>query len=75
MSPWANYTFRIIAWNKIGPSRPSQHSSVCTTQADVPYKNPDNVEGKGTEPNNIVITWMVRGMNFLRCFWSCSISA
>lgn len=57
MSPWANYTFRVIAWNKIGPSVPSQHSSVCTTQADVPYKNPDNVEGKGTEPNNIVISW------------------
>ncbi|PSN43064.1 Neuroglian [Blattella germanica] len=57
MSPWANYTFRVIAWNKIGPSQPSQHSSVCTTQPDVPYKNPDNVEGKGTDPNNIVISW------------------
>lgn len=57
MSPWANYTFRVIAWNKIGPSLPSPHSQVCTTQPDVPYKNPDNVEGKGTEPNNIVISW------------------
>lgn len=57
MSPWANYTFRVIAWNKIGPSLPSPHSHVCTTQPDVPYKNPDNVEGKGTEPNNIVISW------------------
>ncbi|XP_026272122.1 neuroglian isoform X2 [Frankliniella occidentalis] len=59
MSPWANYTFRVLAWNKIGPSVPSQHSTVCTTQPDVPYKNPDNVEGKGTEPNNLVITWTV----------------
>ncbi|XP_034235912.1 neuroglian isoform X2 [Thrips palmi] len=57
MSPWANYTFRIVAWNKIGPSVPSAHSAVCTTLPDVPYKNPDNVEGKGTEPNNLVITW------------------
>nr|CAD7598606.1 unnamed protein product [Timema genevievae] len=43
MSPWANYTFRVIALNKIGPSTPSPHSAVCTTQPDVPYKNPDNV--------------------------------
>lgn len=64
MSPWANYTFRVIAWNKIGPSLPSSHSQVCTTQPDVPYKNPDNVEGKGTEPNNIVISWTVSIISF-----------
>ncbi|KAL0850772.1 hypothetical protein ABMA28_006704 [Loxostege sticticalis] len=57
LSPWANYTFRVIAWNKIGPSAPSAHSEVCTTQPDVPYKNPDNVEGKGTDPTNMVISW------------------
>ncbi|XP_014258139.1 neuroglian isoform X2 [Cimex lectularius] len=57
MSPWANYTFRVLAVNKIGASLPSSHSQVCTTEPDVPYKNPDNVEGKGTEPNNMVITW------------------
>ncbi|XP_054278770.1 neuroglian isoform X2 [Macrosteles quadrilineatus] len=57
MSPWANYTFRVLAINKIGPSAPSGHSKVCTTQPDVPYKNPDNVEGKGTDPSNMVISW------------------
>ena len=45
MSPWSNYTFRVIARNKIGPSLPSDHSKMCSTPADVPYKNPDNVEG------------------------------
>lgn len=59
MSPWANYTFRVVAWNKIGPSVPSSHSDVCTTLPDVPYKNPDNVEGEGTEPTNMVISWTV----------------
>lgn len=57
MSPWANYTFRIVAFNKIGSSLPSGPSEQCTTQADVPYKNPDNVEGKGTDPTNLVISW------------------
>lgn len=59
MSPWANYTFRVLARNKIGISIPSFHSDICTTQPDVPYKNPDNVEGKGTRPDNLVITWTV----------------
>lgn len=59
MSPWANYTFRVVAWNKIGPSTPSAHSEICTTQPEVPHKNPRNVEGKGTDPHNLVITWTV----------------
>lgn len=57
MSPWANYTFRILAFNKIGPSQPSGHSEPCTTQPEVPFKNPDNVEGKGSEKNNLIISW------------------
>lgn len=38
---------------------PSPHSSVCTTQPDVPFKNPDNVVGKGTDAQNLVIMWTV----------------
>ena len=59
MSPWSNYTFRVIARNKVGDSLPSGHSKVCLTPEDVPYKNPDNVEGRGTAPNNLVIYWTV----------------
>lgn len=59
MSAWANYTFRVIALNKVGPSLPSDHSAVCTTQPSVPHKNPQNVQGKGTEPTNLVIKWTV----------------
>lgn len=59
MTPWANYTFRVIARNKIGPSEPSGHSGVCETPEDVPYKNPDNVIGKGSQKDNLVISWTV----------------
>lgn len=57
LSPWANYTFRVIARNKIGPSPPSDTSSRCSTTETVPYKNPDKVMGRGTERHNLVISW------------------
>ncbi|XP_015921139.1 neuroglian [Parasteatoda tepidariorum] len=76
MTPWANYTFRVIARNKIGPSEPSGHSSVCETPEDVPYKNPDNVIGKGTQKDNLVIQWTKMPMIeqnapgfFYKVFW------
>lgn len=59
MSPWANYTFRVIARNKVGNSFPSDSSDVCSTPPDVPFKNPDNVEGRGTLPTNLIISWTV----------------
>lgn len=57
MSPWANYTFRVIARNKIGASEPSGPSERCTTEEDVPFKNPENVIGRGDRPDNLVIRW------------------
>ncbi|XP_066248839.1 neuroglian isoform X1 [Euwallacea similis] len=57
MSSWANYTFRVIAVNKIGRSLPSPHSEICSTPPAVPHKNPDNVVGEGDRPDNLVITW------------------
>ena len=63
--------FRVIARNKVGESLPSVHSKVCLTPEDVPYKNPDNVEGRGTKSNNLVIYWTVssvmRVQEHLRC--------
>ncbi|OQV18931.1 Neuroglian [Hypsibius exemplaris] len=58
LSPWVNYTFRVRAKNRIGLSNASAPSQeVCTTPPDVPFKNPDNVQGRGDTPNNLVISW------------------
>jgi len=58
LTPWANYTFRVLARNKVGLSPPSVPSQqVCTTQPARPWKNPDNVIGEGDLPDNLVIFW------------------
>ena len=69
MSPYANYTFRVIARNKVGDSSPSEPSKYCMTPADVPYKNPEDVQGKGTLPNNLVISWKVSKHFFIEMFY------
>lgn len=63
ISPWTNYTFRVIARNKIGNSPPSDPTNVCQTPPDMPDKHPENVRGNGTRPNNMVVSWTVS--NFL----------
>lgn len=58
MSPWGNYTFRVMSRNKIGLSLPSfQSRNVCHTEPGVPDTNPENVIGEGDQPGNLVIFW------------------
>lgn len=60
MSAWGNYSFRVLARNKIGLSLPSiQSFNICTTQPNVPTNNPENIIGEGDEPGNLVIFWTV----------------
>ncbi len=70
LSPWGNYTFRLLARNKVGLSDPSPHSrDICRTEADVPYKNPENVIGEGDKPDNLVIFWTVSFTGRTRLKW------
>jgi len=57
MTPWANYTFRVIAKNDALVSQPSDVSDTCQTEEDVPYENPEQVYGRGNGPQNLVISW------------------
>ncbi|XP_004635030.1 neuronal cell adhesion molecule isoform X4 [Octodon degus] len=57
LSPYVNYSFRVMAENSIGRSLPSEASEQYQTKAAEPDKNPTAVEGLGSEPDNLVITW------------------
>ncbi|XP_035283266.1 neuronal cell adhesion molecule-like isoform X3 [Anguilla anguilla] len=57
LSPYAHYAFRVLALNKMGLSQPSARSQEYRTAGAAPDENPTGVEGVGTEPNNMVISW------------------
>ncbi|XP_019481593.1 PREDICTED: neuronal cell adhesion molecule [Hipposideros armiger] len=59
LSPYVSYSFRVRAENKVGKSLPSQPSEQYLTKAAEPDKNPTTVEGLGSEPDNLVITWKI----------------
>ncbi|KAJ0057684.1 hypothetical protein NL108_011783, partial [Boleophthalmus pectinirostris] len=57
LSPYVYYSFRVLALNGVGYSDPSQPSRQYRTNPAAPDVNPANVQGEGTEPGNLVISW------------------
>ncbi|ELT96380.1 hypothetical protein CAPTEDRAFT_147499 [Capitella teleta] len=58
LSPWGNYSFRVIARNSVGDSLPSEPSAQpCSTPPDVPHHNPSGICTKNAKPHQLVITW------------------
>uniref|UniRef100_A0A3B5R965 Neuronal cell adhesion molecule a n=1 Tax=Xiphophorus maculatus TaxID=8083 RepID=A0A3B5R965_XIPMA len=57
LSPYIYYTFRVLAQNGVGYSDPSNPSAQYRTNPSAPDENPTNVEGAGTESDNLVISW------------------
>ncbi|XP_071770647.1 neuronal cell adhesion molecule a isoform X3 [Centroberyx gerrardi] len=58
LSPFVYYSFRVLALNHVGYSRPSQPSRQYRTTPAAPDENPSDVQGVGTEHSNLIITWM-----------------
>jgi len=60
LSPYANYTFHVIARNTLGISDPSPFTqSKCETPAKKPVNDPDWVCTSSEEPDQLVIRWKV----------------
>uniref|UniRef100_A0A7N8X8B6 Neural cell adhesion molecule L1 n=1 Tax=Mastacembelus armatus TaxID=205130 RepID=A0A7N8X8B6_9TELE len=61
LSPYVYYSFRVLALNHVGYSLPSQPSHQYRTNPAAPDENPSNVQGVGTQPGNLVISWTSNG--------------
>ncbi|XP_052211917.1 neuroglian-like isoform X2 [Dreissena polymorpha] len=58
LSPYTNYTFRVIAENQLGKSLPSERSMTgCETKPDTPDHHPFNVRTDRSEPGWLIINW------------------
>lgn len=50
-------SWRAVAVNQWGASRPSLVTSHCSTSTGVPSRNPTNLRAEGTTPGALTITW------------------
>ncbi|XP_066469397.1 neural cell adhesion molecule L1 isoform X2 [Tiliqua scincoides] len=57
LSPYGNYRFKVLAKNKHGESDRSPPSRHYETDPAAPGRNPSDVKGEGSDPNNMIITW------------------
>ena len=60
LSPWTEYKLRVISENKVGRSVPSEETkSWIRIPPAAPEVYPTNIQGVGTAPSELLITWDV----------------
>ncbi|XP_046363410.2 neuroglian-like isoform X3 [Haliotis rufescens] len=58
LSPYSNYTFRVLAYNKIGESDPSFPTvKICRTNPARPFTHPQNLRTIGDRKGELHIEW------------------
>uniref|UniRef100_A0A6Q2WXQ1 Neuronal cell adhesion molecule a n=1 Tax=Esox lucius TaxID=8010 RepID=A0A6Q2WXQ1_ESOLU len=62
LSPYVYYSFRVLALNRVGYSQPSKASRQYRTNPAAPDENPTDVQGVGTEHDNLIISWKLTGL-------------
>ncbi|XP_068231636.1 uncharacterized protein [Palaemon carinicauda] len=59
MSPGMNYTFRLLAFNRVGMSNPSEDTYECASPGLPPSHHPNNVTVVPNAPGSLHISWDV----------------
>lgn len=60
LSPWGTYSFRLLARNDVGYSKPSNPTrQVCTTPPERPGGNPRDVRTLTHKKGKLIVTWTV----------------
>lgn len=60
LSPWGSFSFRLLAKNEVGFSKPSDPTKQqCTTPPEKPGGNPKDVRTLTHKMGKLIVTWTV----------------